>query len=304
MNPELELLYDDDTPVELVDEHAEGFGRGLVERDLDEAPLGGYGATVDEPDTIVVYDHSEWPERIADMEANQSRISDIRAVGNYGNRIPSLNQGQLPYCWAHNPTMAVILLRAINNLPYHSLSACSVACLALNWRVGGAWAALALDTIQNVGIADEKYWPQRSTSRSNDNAQTRKNMAMHKVLESWYDLNAAVYSRKLTFDQKMSLLMQRVPVCNDYYWWGHSVVSMDPVNMNAQKDTFRAESGKLITPADFDRRFDVGGDANGYGSRDLNSWGDSWGQNGEVVIAGSKAVPSGAVAPRTVVLAA
>lgn len=299
MNPEA-LILDDLTDFSAY-EDAE-CGKGLVERDLTTFPIGVYAAAP--PAEIDVIDRAEWPERIADMEASRTRLSDIRATGMFGTRIPSLNQGRFPYCWAHGPTAAVILVRAAMHLSYVPLNAFSVACLANDWKISGGWSAQALETIEAVGIADMKYWPFQSTTRSNDNPTTRKNMWQHRVVESWSDLNAAVYDRNMTFEQKMTLLLTRLPVCNDYYWWGHAVVSMDPVNLNTLKDSMRTGEGKLMAAHEFDERFGVGGPADGYGSRDWNSWGDTYGENGEMIIAGNRSIPDNAVAPRSVAFAA
>jgi len=288
-----ELIIDDLT---VIPEPPPGSAKGLIPRDYSIHPQGFYAAAPAFDLTLIP--RTEWPERIRDMESQKSRLSDIRATGKYGSRIPSLDQNGKGYCWTHSVTMGVILDRAVRNLPYMALSAYAVACIIKNFRDEGGWGALGLDFIQQRGVPDEKYWPQRSMSRSNDNEATWKNAAMHKILGGWVDLTQAVYDRNLTFDQTMTLLLTRCPVVQDANWWGHSFILMDPVNGNAQKDELRAESGKLLTPDDFDARW-VTEATDGFGTRGLNSWGDSYGVNGEFVLAGNRAVPDGAVGVRS-----
>lgn len=275
----------------------DGSAKGCIPRDYEAIPQGFYAAAPKLD--IVTFDRATWPERIADMAATKSRLSDIRATGAYGKRIPSLDQNGKGYCWAHSTTMGVIMDRAVRNMGYAPLSAYAVACVIKSFRDEGGWGALSLDFIQQRGVPDEKYWPQRSMSRSNDNAQTWKNAAFHKVEEGWVDLNAAVYDRTLTFDQVMTLLMCRCPVVGDFNWWGHSILLLDPVNGSAERDSMRAESGKLLEPSEFSARWGMETEAAGYGEDFINSWGDSYGDNGEATLAGSRAIPDGAVAVRS-----
>jgi len=295
MLSENELIIDELTPEE-VHEAPDGRKKGLIPRDYEAHPRGFYAsvAAVDVP----LIDRSEWPERIADKVANESRLSDIRLRGNGGQMIPSRDQDGKGYCWAHSSTAAVIILRALQNLPYSSLSAYAVACIIKNFRDEGGWGAQSLDFITQRGVPDEKYWPQQSMSRANDNPQTWKNAAFHKVTEGWIDLAVAQYDRKLSFDQEITLLLSDVPVVKDENWWGHSILGLDAVDGNALKDTMRAESGKLMAPAEFAERWGMDGVTGGIGVRIWNSWGDSWSDRGMGVLTGSKAVSDGAVAPR------
>lgn len=136
--------------------------------------------------------------------------------------------------------------------------------------------------------------------RSNDKPETWANAALHKAVQSWADPAAAQYDRKLTFEQVATLLLTDTPVVSDFNWWSHSVCAIDLVDGNAMRDTYRADSGKLADPAEFDRAWGTSSEAGGFGIRILNSWGDSWSDRGMGVLTGSKAVPDGAVAPRVV----
>jgi len=246
--------------------------KGLIPRNYTTHPVGCYGSAPAAVD-IPVIPRSEWSERIKDMEAQQSRLSDIRLAGNNGAMIPSLDQNGKGYCWAHSTTSCMTVLRAVMNQPYVPLSAYAVACIIKNFQDEGGWGALSLDFVTTRGVPSSEFWPMQSMSRSNDNANTWANAALHKATEGWADLAVAAYDRNLTFDQVMSLLLSRCPVVGDFNWWGHSVCLLDPVE---------------TSPGQF-------------GVRIWNSWGDSWSDRGMGVLSGSKAIPDGAVAPRATI---
>lgn len=245
-------------------------GYGLVPRDYTQHPQGCYHAAYgDVPAEIPLIPRSEWSARIKEMEQTKTRLSDLRRTANGGKPIPSLYQGQWGYCWAHGPTHAVMILRAIANLPYVPLSAFSVAGPIMQGRNEGAWAALALDRIVTHGICSQATWPQGQANPARWNATAAAEAAHNRVSESWQEVGSP-WDRDLTFEQVMSLLLSRIPVCGDFMWWRHSVCLLDPVE---------------VEPGSF-------------GVRIWNSWSDSWGDLGEAVLRGSQARPDGAVAPR------
>lgn len=243
--------------------------RGLIPRNYHSHPVGFYGAKEQALD-IPLIPRSEWSERIRDMEATKSRLSDIRDRGMFGQPMPSTDQNGRGYCWFHSGTSAVLLIRARDNQPYVDLSAYAGACIIKNYRDEGGWGAQGLDWIVENGIPDSKYWPQRSVSRSNDTPEMRANAKLHRVTEGWADLAKPQYDRNLTFDQMATCLLCRIPVITDFNWWGHSVCACDLVE---------------TSPGQF-------------GVRIWNSWGDSWSDRGMGVLSGSKAIPNGATAPR------
>ena len=173
-------------------------------------------------------------------------------------------------CWAYGTASAVTLLRALQGLPYRRLSAHAIGCMVKGYRDQGGWGAQSLDFVKERGIPDVDHWAEKSMSRSNDRPETWVNARKHRVTEGFVELNAPVYDRDLTFDQKMTCLLNRIPVVCDYMWWGHCVCAADPVE---------------VEPGSF-------------GSRDWNSWGDGWSAKGMGIIRGDKAVPDNAVAPR------
>lgn len=243
--------------------------QGLIPRNYSIHPRGCYGAA--QAINFPTIPRSEWSDRIKEKVAMKSQLSDIRMRGNNGSPIPSLDQNGKGYCWAHSTTQAVMMLRADMGQPYVPLSAYAVACVIKNYRDEGGWGALSLDFATNRGIPSQEFWPQQSMDRANDNPNTWKNAALHKVGEGFVDLAVAAYDRTLSFEQVATCLLCNVPVVGDFNWWGHSVCLLDLVEIEA-------------------------GD---FGVRILNSWSDSWGEIGMGILQGSKAVPDGAVAPRT-----
>ncbi len=250
----------------------ETMRHGLIPRDYGKFPRGCYASAkaVD----FQLIPQSEWSDRIKVMESEKSRLSDIRLTGNAGQPIPSRDQNGKGYCWAHSGTSAMLALRAAHGLPYVSLSAYAVACMIKNFQDEGGWGAQGVDFQTERGIPSEEFWPQQSMSRSNDNAATWDNAKLHRVSEGWIDLSAAQYDRQLTFAQVMTCLLCRVPVVGDFNFWSHSVCLLDPVETSPGK----------------------------FGVRIWNSWGDVWSDRGMGVLEGSKAIPDGAVAPRTTTL--
>lgn len=172
-------------------------------------------------------------------------------------------------CWAHSTTHAVMLSRAVANLPYVPLSAFAVAAIIKNGRDEGGWCGQSAKFARDVGIPDQKYWPQGSRQLSRDTSEMRANAALHKITEDWYDLARAIHAQDLTFDQLASCLLRGQPCPVDFNWWGHSVCAMDLVEV----------------------------EAGSFGIRIWNSW-LNWGENGTGIIRGSKAVPDGALCVR------
>lgn len=181
-------------------------------------------------------------------------------------------------CWTHSVTHGLIINRAKANMPYVPLSAYSVACKIKNFRDEGGWGALALEFIEKNGIMPQSLWPQGSMARTNDRPENWKVAQDYRVTDSWADLTRSIYDRTITFDQTMSLLLAGTPVVLDLYWWGHSVLGLDPLEVNPR-----------LPLSSIDR----------WGINIWNSWGDDWSELGEGELHGSKAVPDGAVAPLT-----
>jgi hypothetical protein len=80
-----------------------GMGRGLILRDMQQAPLGSSAPMFSRP----LIARSEWGDRIAEKKKHKAMLSDIRNIsGPNGGMIPALNQGRDPWCWAFSPTIS------------------------------------------------------------------------------------------------------------------------------------------------------------------------------------------------------
>jgi hypothetical protein len=298
-----ELLIHDGNTHLVIDPHVGGErkSRGLIPRDYGANPVGYLGKlcpplhAIDFP----LIPEGEWSARCKDKAAQKSQLSDIRLGGNNGQPIPSLDQGQVGYCWGHSSTHANMLVRAVMNEPYVPLSAYAVCATIKHGADEGGWGALSLDFITSRGEPSQQLWPQGDRDyRKYDKPEVWANAALHKVTEGWVDLQAAQYDRNLSRAQTATLLLCNIPVVTDYNFWGHSVCGMDLVDGATTRDELRADSGKLMSLAEFDRVWLMNDEAGGFGVRLWNSWGDKWSDRGMGTLGPSKAWPDGAVAPR------
>ena len=284
-----DFIIGDDTP-----HHATppaGQGTGNIPRDYSVKPVGCYGAA---PLTIPLIPRDQWADRIKNMAATKSFVSNIRrTAGPNGGPIPSLDQNGQGFCWAYSFTGCATLSRAIMNQPYVRLSGHMLACIIKGYRDEGGWCGLSLETAMKIGIASVATWPEKSMSRSNDTPAMRAEALLHKPTEAWADLAASVYDRNFTEDQAMTLLLSRVPIQGDLNWWGHSTCIMDPVLVSEDKGLLATDFGSLDLHKDEDYKVF----ASAFGKRGINSWTDSWGDLGEFVLTGSKAKLDGGVAP-------
>ncbi len=268
-----EFIIDDDNYRDFLPGGKEVRGNtfGLVYRDPKQYPVGSYGAPQWDLNDLQIIPRSEWSDRIKEMKRTKSRISDIRNIADAGKPFKNLDQNGQGYCWAYSTAHAVMLWRASMGLPFVRHSGHAVGCMIKNYRDEGGWAAQSMEFIAKNGIPSVEFWKEKSMSRSNNSKETWENAAKYRITSGWVELSSPVYDRKMTFDQFATCLLNRIPVATDFYWWGHSVCSMDLEEV----------------------------EAGSFGVRILNSWKD-WGENGTAVLRGDKVFPSNAVAPRAV----
>jgi C1A family cysteine protease len=257
------MLIDDDTPEAVT--HDPAFTRGLVPRDLATDPPGMFAP----PSEIPLIPRSEWDARIAEQEAQESSLEHLWKRS--GQAV--LDQNGQGYCWAYSTGAAIMAARMAANLPTVRLSPHAVACKIKGFRDEGGWCGLSAKFAREQGYPTTAAWPEKSMSRLHDTAATWANAAKHKVTEDWVDLAAGhYYYQNLTFDQVATCLLLNRPCPVDFNWWGHSVVSLRLV---------RVEAGS-------------------YGLRGPNSWSPAWGDNGWFTLRGSKAIPNSALCVRSV----
>lgn len=266
-----EMLIDDDfkdnDALYLPQVAGEVKGRGAVPRDYEVQPETMFAP----PSQIKLIPRSEWSARIKEKVALQSQLSDIRLTGSNGQIVPSLDQGQVGYCWAHSTTHAVMLDRMMRGQPYVPLSAYSIAATIKKGADQGGWCGLSAQYATEVGVCDQAFWPQGDRNYTKyQTSEMRENAAKRRIMEDWVDLTKSVYDRNLTFDMLISLLLSDIPGPVDFNWWGHSVCALDAVEV----------------------------EAGSFGIRIWNSWSDSWSDRGMGVLRGSKAIPDSAMSIR------
>jgi hypothetical protein len=264
------------------------FARGLVQRDLKAFPMGAFAPVANIP----LVDMKDLPDRIREQEEKQTSLRHMILRGNYGQPIPSLDQNdpkyfnsrnpRWGYCWAHGPVGATEALRARFGEPFVRLSAFGLAYTIKNGEDLGGWAALAMDKLIRDGVGPEELWPRFEQKMRHPGDLFWVKAQEYKVTDGWVELESPVYDRDLSWHQILSLLINRVPVCKDHNWWGHSVYGCAVWDAYPNKD-----------PKDPSR----------YGTWDRNSWGDQYGDRGFYKLKDTKARPDNAVAPSAVMAA-
>lgn len=248
----------------------QGLGKGYDPSQVPSSTLSMQHLFGDAPGQLKIIPQSEWPARCKEQADLQSSVEHIRMRGNYGKIIPALDQNGQGYCWAYSTTGAVMMLRALGNLPYVRLSGHAIGCQIKNYRDEGGWGALSADWVMKNGVPSVDFWKEKSMSRSNDTAEMRANALSHLVTEDWSDQSVSPYDRNLTTEQYATLLLNNIPVISDFNWWSHSVLAIRWCQI---------ENGS-------------------FGPKILNSWTDSWEDNGMSILQGSRGRPDGAVALR------
>lgn len=192
--------------------------KGLLARDFAATP---HGALSFAPAfSIPKIPRAEWPDRIADMERTKSRLSDLC------RDIPILDQGQVGYCHAFSCCLGVMAMRAAQGLPYVELSASSIGGPVTGFRNAGAYIFDDLRHSCEFGVASTAVYPMLTTA-NHWTAEAKADAAKHRVTE-WWD------GKPRDFDQMMTCLLSRIPVCVGLNWWGHAVTYLDPVYKNGR----------------------------------------------------------------------
>lgn len=254
---ESEFIINDESPSHLEDA-PDGCNRGLL---LELRGPGDfeYGAAADPFPAELLIPKSEWQARIEEMEATKTRLSDlIRA-----RKSPCKNQAQTNFCWFNSPTRCTEIVRMQQNEKQIVLSPASGACYVTNFRNVGGWGFQALQWIVEHGLNDVNDWPANAIDTKYATPDNKAKAFLNRIVE-WTEC------KPRTIEQKISLLLRRIPVACGYNWWGHEVTAIDPV----WKD------GDIAT-------------------REENSWGPTYGDLGMFILQGSKMYPDDAVAPRT-----
>jgi hypothetical protein len=261
------LIIDDSTSNDVL--FPKDKGRGGEPRDILLHPQQMMAA----PTEMDLIPDSEWEDRIKEQDRLRTSLAHIRQKMANGSKAPSLNQGPVGYCWSHSVTHAAMLARGVAMQEYVPLSAYSIAAEIKKGRDEGGWCGLAWEFLKNKGVNSQKMWAQgrRDYQTLIQKPEVIAERKKYRSLEDWVDIARPVYSKQLTWKQLISCLLRGDPCALDFNWWGHSVAGLQAV---------------IVEPGSI-------------GVKIWNSWGDEWGEDGEAVLRGSKAVPDGAIAIRT-----
>jgi len=256
------FLIDDDTSVHQIT--PSGYSTGLLPAIMSSEEDSEAITEADFP----LIPMEEWPDRISDLESNHATLKHIWADSVIG----VLDQGNLPYCHAFSPVVAMMILREAQGLPYVELSAGSVGGPVTNYRRRGAWIVDDLDRITQHGAATTEFVPMSQVSRSGWEPGADENCNLHRVLE-WNKL------KRRNFEQHASSLLTCQPTCVGLNYWGHAVTDL------VLRDIYPSKAA-----ADHGR----------YGVEFLNSWSTSWGDDGFGVRVGGKKFADEAYVPRRI----
>jgi hypothetical protein len=226
-----------------------GMSTGYSGRDYKKYPVG-YSAAA-KPFSLKKIPRSEWDDRIAEMEKNKARLSDLLLAQN----IPSLDQNGTNYCWFNGVVTGVYCVRARMNLPYKPLSPASGAAQIKGFRNQGGWGGDALEWMVENGACEQRLWPQAAIDRQYLTEESKQNAKLYRITETNVDVEED------DFDAMMTLLFNGIPCPLGLDWWSHLVCAVDPV---------KTGSGR-------------------YGVRFRNSWGDSYGSKGFSILEENKA---------------
>jgi len=255
-----EIILHDATEVPVIlGPDGEPFGRGL---DLGLRGPGDYeyGDAADPFPSALLIPRSEWQARIKEMEETKTRLSDLIRK----RKSPCKNQSSTNFCWFNSPTRCteIIIMQQRDGLPV-VLSPASGACQVTNFRNVGGWGRDALAWIVEHGLNDVNDWPANAIDHKYLTAENKAKALLNRVLE-WTEL------KPRNIDQLISMLLRRIPVACGYNWWGHETTAIDPVWLDGTAAT-----------------------------RNENSWGPDYGDQGMFILQGSRMLPDDAVAPRT-----
>ena len=250
-----------------------GPSYGGLPRDYAAYPCGYLGAIAEpfHPSINDLFSDSEIEDRIEDQEKNQSSLEHVsERSGPNGGPIPSLDQNGQGYCWAYSTTMAVMLVRAADGLPYKRLSGHMVGCVVKGYRDEGGWNSQSLKFASEKGIASIETWAEKSMARGNETPAMWADAASNRVTE-WWDID--LQDRGLVRRIQAYFLLSNVPYMADRNRWSHSTTDARLIGWNPLK------------------------------IRGRNSWTDGWGNRGWFDMEGSMADVDGINAPRVTMAA-
>lgn len=227
---------------------------GYVPRDLQKQPFGSLQFA--EPWNMEIIPEDEWKDRIDFIVDSGADLLTISKKA--GQR--AKDQNGRGYCWSFGGVRTLEVARVAAGLEHVELSAWGCAYTVKNGRDQGGNTWDIIPFLGERGAPSEEFWPNQSNNRSHDNPQTWENAALYRLTE-WNEMEAN------NFAQKMTALLNGLPVCAGYAHWGHMVCDLVP--------TYRLIGSRIE-----------------YGVKGWNSWGQRWGPNrdGTYELWGRKAI--------------
>ena len=222
---------------------------GLLKRDYRDEPVGTLVESVPGNQDEVKIPRSQWPERIAKIDAQKTSPYHHHLAAN----VPILNQTSQKYCWAYSVVAGVMNRVAFQGIdPVPRLSAAAVAAVGTGYRNVGGHCSKAAAMIQDQGgVPTDQVWPNTATKSHRHLADSKelKDSRKQNQLVQFYDLGNDI-------DLAISLLIgpTPLPVTFSLPWWRHAILGLEVLD---------CEKGN---PESLDR----------YGIRFVNSYGKNW----------------------------
>lgn len=250
-------------------------GFGLVARDYNECPLEMF----EPPSEMDLIEPSDYQALWEEEEAEKSSLEHLYLGPNLDKpKFVNLDQNGHGYCWAYSTAHGLMFVRMVHGLPLVRLNPHSVAAIIKKGRDEGGWCGLSGNFFKDNGCSVEGngpgQWPLHSRDLKYDTPECRALMAKYKADETWVDYQQPAYDQNMADKAAGTALFNRTPCPSDYPWWGHSVLRIRRV---------RIEAGS-------------------FGDLIINSW-LGWGRHGLGVIQGSKMATAGCIGIRTAVAA-
>lgn len=208
-----------------------------------------------------------WEDLIRFHEENQSSPDHHRLL----MRSPILNQRSLPYCWIFGLAGAMQNAIAQTGAPVPHLSPAYPGALGKGWRKRGGLAGEAIRYTRRFGMPTTKLYPEAGFDRQLAAEQRVKDNA--KLLDDLVFYKLPTERGRVPLEVMASVLLDPenpMPITTGFSWWGHLV---------------------------FASKFVKGRD---WGTKNPNSWGQRWGQDGCSVILRPKCQPFEGIAVGTV----
>lgn len=198
---------------------------GFISPDRDSHPFGAIsdlfgGQGVSALPSKLMVPESEWVERIKEKTAKKELLSDL-IIDSTKRGWRWLNQESTNFCWCYAVVHGfMVRWLKMGGSPIRP-SPASVAAPIKNYSNQGGWGTQALEWILKYGVATEEFWPQNKISRQYYES-SRENALLHRLVQA-YEI------RPRSWGEKMSCLLNDIPVPSGYSWMGHEMCSVDAV---------------------------------------------------------------------------